>query len=185
MSVEGEGGQVMKKILVLAVAALLAGSVGANAAPITYDFAVNGGPTGPLAGVTASGHFTFDDSVIPPGGGPVNQVGLLTNLDFTWNGIAYDETTANTGTLAFGPTGVLTAFAFGTNCTAASCSVDPADDNSWFVDDIGIVYQIPGVGVFEGSTAQFSLRQVPAPATVLLLGSGLAALGTLAWRRRR
>jgi len=33
----------------------------------------------------------------------VNQANLFTDFAFSWNGIVYDETTANTGKLTFDP----------------------------------------------------------------------------------
>src|SRR5688500_20191625 len=97
------------------VFALVVESSAVQAATITYDLIVDGGDTGPLAGVTVSGFFSFDDSLVPAGGGDVNEAGLLSDLEFTWNGISYDETTANTGSLTFDATGALTSGVFGSD----------------------------------------------------------------------
>ncbi|HET7133656.1 MAG TPA: hypothetical protein VFJ95_15490, partial [Gammaproteobacteria bacterium] len=110
-------------ILGLLGSALLAGPLAGHATPITYDFTVNGGPTGALAGVTASGYFSFDSSIIPAGAGLRGLTGLLTDLAFTWNGIFYDETTANTGSLSFDANGTLTGAIFGTACKPGGCDV--------------------------------------------------------------
>jgi len=94
----------------------------------TYDFTVtlpNFPDSGPLAGTVAAGSLSFDESLIPVSGfGSVNGPGLLTHFSFSWNGIAYDETTANTGSLGFGgwpflgvaKPGELTSYVFGNDC---------------------------------------------------------------------
>lgn len=98
------------------------------ASPVRYDFTLtvpNYPSEGPLAGTIANGSFSFDSSVIPTGGfGNVSQLGLFTDFSLTWNGTAYDQTTANTGSLGFGgypfagvePPGRLTSFVFGNDC---------------------------------------------------------------------
>jgi hypothetical protein len=79
---------------------LLATAAAAGATPITETFTVTA-TGGPLAGTSSTGTFTFDSSIIPSGGGLVNGTGLLTDLSFDWNGTAFDETTAHTGSLSF------------------------------------------------------------------------------------
>ena len=49
------------KILGLLATGLLAQSATVSAATVTYNFFVNGGDLGPLAGVSASGFLSFDD----------------------------------------------------------------------------------------------------------------------------
>src|SRR5262249_33655237 len=97
--------QILSFVAVVALVAPLA----SKASPVTYDFTVNGGSTGPLANVTASGTFTYDSSIIPVGGGADIDSGLLTGVSFTWDGISYDQ--ATTGSLQFHPDGSL----FGVN----------------------------------------------------------------------
>ena len=167
-------------ILGLVVFGLVVESSAVQAATITYDFIVDGGDIGPLAGVTVSGFFSFDDSLVPAGGGDVNEAGLLSELEFTWNGISYDETTANTGSLTFDATGALTSGVFGSDCEAGSCSASINDPNSWFLglgDEIG--YDVGDERLFFGPTT-FSLRAVPEPGTLTLLSLGL--LGLAVWR---
>src|SRR5262245_3086157 len=90
----------------LAVGWLLAAA--AVASPIRYrlSFAPD---TVPIQGAF-SGPFSFDDSIIPAGGGQVIATDLLTGLSFQWNGVAYDETTAFSHWLEFDPAGALSAF---------------------------------------------------------------------------
>ena len=86
----------------------------ADATPVNYTFSVTAGD-GPLAGTTAAGTFSYDtSSIVLNGTNP--STGLLTALNFTWDGITYSQTTANTGLLQFGATGMLTRSLFGTNC---------------------------------------------------------------------
>ena len=170
------------RILGLLVLVLLVDSGALQAATITYDFLVDGGDSGPLAGVTASGFFSFDDSIVPPGAGIVGEADLLSDLEFTWNGISYDETTANTGDLTFDATGALVTGTFGSDCGAGFCGAGISDTNSWFVglaDEF--VYDAGGERLFFGPTS-FSLRSVPEPDTLALLGLGLLGLGVT--RRR-
>jgi hypothetical protein len=54
---------------------------------------------------TQSGHFSFDSSIIPVGGGGLFTTGLLDDLALTWNGVTYDASTANTGDLQFDAAG--------------------------------------------------------------------------------
>jgi hypothetical protein len=98
-----------------------------KAAPITYSFSVTA-TSGLLVGTTEIGNFTYDSSSVVPNG--VNKnIGLLTALNFTWNGIAYDETTANTGFLIFDPAGNLSSGSFGTDCGPGSCGFNPDQAN--------------------------------------------------------
>ena len=119
------------KILSLAAAAVLATPLAAHAKPVTYDFMVNGGGAGPLANVTSSGSFTFDISIIPTGGGLLTGTGLLTGLSFTWDGIFYNQITANTGTLEFNSGGILDGVNFGNSCDAFGACALHGDSHDW------------------------------------------------------
>jgi hypothetical protein len=177
------------RLLGLLALGLLVAPIEATASPITYAFAVNGGPSGPLAGVTSSGHFTFDDSIIPAGGGTLDHANLFTDLAFTWNGISYDENTANTGRLAFDAGGALVPmFFFGSNCAAGVCAGHQGV-NEWFfqVADEGIFFEygIPGVAGIQTGSGSVSLQTsaVPEPGTLVLIGLGLGGIGFT--RRKR
>ena len=100
-------------------------------------------PPGTLAGVTSSGYFSFDDRIIPIGGGTLFQANLLTDLAFTWNLITYDESTANTGMLTFDATGALvpTSF-FGNKCPAGVCGVlHGTNDWAFVISDSGVLFE--------------------------------------------
>jgi hypothetical protein len=132
---------------------LLASSVLAHSTPNTYRFKVNGGYSGPLEGQTAVGSFTFDSSIVPTGGGHLAQMGLLTELSFTWDGVAYNALTANTGSMDFSSTGGPESVIFGDDCNAGTCSASygTADWYIWLQAEqpSNFVYGIPlfGLGV--------------------------------------
>jgi PEP-CTERM motif len=151
-----------------------------EASPITYNFSVTA-TSGPLDGTTASGTFSYDSSSIVPGGGYNLNTGLLTALNFTWDGIFYNETTANTGFLLFDATGTLTNALFGNNCGASGCNVR-IHHEEWYFESLFFGYS-GDAGVFIG-TSTVSLAGVPEPSTLVLLSAGLGGLGLAVLRRR-
>ena len=161
----------------------------AVATPINYDFTVQAS-NGGLAGTTGVGSFSYDSNSIIAGG-KKSAINLLTALDFTFNGIAYDATTANTGFLSFDALGALTGFSFGNNCSAGGCRLRPGSE-SWLVDLKGFAYTArlangrftSGSGPLAFQLAPTSVP-VPEPATLGLFGLGALVLGLFVRARRR
>jgi hypothetical protein len=143
----------------------------AQAAPITYVFTVTA-TQGPLNGSISIGTFTFDTSSITPGA-TNSDPALLTDLDFVWDGITYDETTANTGYLTFDGSGVLTSATFGNFCSPGTCQVTPGSEE-WWVGGTAFDYSVPGATV--GYAGTVTMSQTPEPASILLMISGMVAL---------
>ena len=148
-----------------------------QAAPVTYDFSV-AVMTGPAAGSTAFGHFSYDSASVIAGGGTNSATGLLTNLAFALDGTSYTELTANTGALSFNNLGGLSSFLIGTNCGAGACVVSNGI-TGFGINFAGLSYARAGQpGIFNGSAPTFTLRggAVPEPASwALVLAGGLAA----------
>src|SRR5690348_15999174 len=138
------------KTLLVAAGLALVSMPKAEAIPVEHSFSVTA-TTGPLSGVTQSGTFAYDTNSIVLDGSNLNT-GLLTALNFTWNGIAYDQTTANTGWLAFDATGDLKNVLFGNVCGPGTCSVS-AFTNQWLVIGVAATefdYSTPTNFVFSG-----------------------------------
>jgi len=167
------------KILGFLAIGLLAQSAAVSAATVTYNFFVNGGDLGPLAGVSASGSLSFDDSIVPAGGGPVDDAGVFSDLAFTWNGISYTAAAANTGYLEFDANGKLINGVFGTDCHAGDCSAGIHDPDSWLIS-LGLgsefAYDAGDDERLFFGPVRISLLGVPEPGTLALLGLGVIAL---------
>jgi len=175
---------------IIRLAALLAFAMTAGFAaadPITIGFRV-AVTSGPLNGSTSTGSFTYDSSIVPAGGGIVAATGLLTDVAFMFNGIAFDESTANTGSLTFDASGQLVFALFGTNCGAGLCDLTPGT-NDFLVAAAAsfpgtFAYATPGTQTtFSGDVFLFAFA-VPEPTTLPLSLVGLAVAG-FALRRRQ
>lgn len=164
----------------------------AHAVLVAYDFTVTAN-SGPLNGTSASGSLAFDSALIPAGGGSLSAIGLLSDLDFTWNGITYDETTANTGGLEWDPAGQLIFLAIGSNHIPGSVLI-VAGTSDWGVagapSALTFAYATPEIDsdVFYG-TGTFEPAQgtpaIPEPLTAGLAVFALTSAALAATRRSR
>ena len=173
----------MKRLIAIFALVCCASAGTAQAALLIYDFSVTA-VNGNLAGTSASGSFGFDDAVAPAGA-KTRLTGLLSFLDFTWNGINYTEATANTGAIDRLANGDLEFVMFGTNCFEGTCAVSSRsvgwDFRGGTLNDF--TYSDGQAIGFGTSTIQQRLAQVPEPATWALLGLAFALMGFT--RRRR
>lgn len=176
--------------LALAVATVSIGVVpAAQATQINHNFTLDV-TSGPLAGTVSHGSFAYDDSSIVAGG--YNEAnGLLTALDFSFNGTTYNAGTANTGYLGFDAAGNLTSFVFGNYCDAFSCSVSSGTDQ-WFTNyvegfPVGFNYSTPQFNsIGDGNvTLDSASASVPEPGTFGMVGLGAFMIGLLVCLRRR
>jgi hypothetical protein len=169
--------------LITAAIVLAALPLGAQASWISYAFTVTA-TDGPSTGDVASGTFSFDSTLLDVPNASLQQAGLLTALDFTWNGQAFDATSANTGNIITGAAaGQLALVLFGDDCSPA-CGVSAAQPNDWlvgydFLDGYGVfVYG----GTFVSRDVTFTLLPTPLPPSALLLLSAVGLLGALRYR---
>ncbi len=126
-------------------------AVSVQAIPVNYKFSVTA-TSGPLMGVTAVGTFAFDSSIIPVGGAHVPGAWLLTDLNFTWHGIAYNAATANTGWLDFNSLGYLTGVNFGNNHSAQGTQVDLGQEQWMASTNAAFKYSIlDGSDIWDGT----------------------------------
>jgi hypothetical protein len=122
--------------LLAAVLLLLAVSVAPIKAtagtPAAYEFTVTA-TNGPLAGVTSVGTFSFDPAIASEGDPYVSIAGLFESLSFSWDGVDYDEDSANTGTLGFDADGTVFYALFGTTCgpSGYGCGVNGGIPHEW------------------------------------------------------
>jgi len=162
-------------------AAAVAFAPAAVATPVNYKFTVDV-TSGPLVG-TYNGTFSYDRSSVVVGGYNLAP-GLLTALDFTFNGTTWNAGTANAGDLAFDSNGALDGFLFGNSCFAGACSLG---SNGWVAaaspgSGSFFIYSISGV-IQDFSDMTFAAAAVPEPGSLSLFGFGVLLLGIAARRR--
>lgn len=175
-------GKYMKHLTAIFALACCASISTVQATPIIYDFSVTA-TSGNLAGFSATGSFGFDDTVIPAGTNN-SATGLLSFLDFTWNGIAYTPSTANTGAIWRLADGTLSFAMFGTNCFPSVCSVSAASEGWNFrTGSLNDFSYSDGQTIGFGTATARLRAQVPEPASLALLGLGLGLMGYARQRR--
>ena len=157
--------------------------------PVTYDFTVTA-INGPLTGDVSDGSFSFDSSIVPRGPGVLTGP-LLTSVSFTWDGITYNSSTANTGFLGFNSGGTLAEVVFGNFCSGVGCGSGGGSE-TWVVQGNtagnGFSYSVPSSPFGWNGTVSFSPAMsgtsVPEPSTLGLLGLGLAGIGFMRWSKK-
>jgi hypothetical protein len=174
------------KLAFLALAAAAVSFVpAAEATPVNYNFTVKV-PSGAPAGNVENGSFSYDSgSVVADGFNSAS--GLLTAFNFTFNGMAYDASTANTGLLGFDAAGKLTSFFISSSCILDGCTFAPGTDNfTVSPGSLGFVSSTAASANYGTGDVTYSLAgvSVPEPGTFGLFGFGLLLLGGVAMRRR-
>jgi hypothetical protein len=186
------------KRLAIAAVSALSFTPCAKASIISYDFTVTI-TSGVLNGHVDKGRFSYDSRSIPPS--DVNSAtGLLTALNFTFNGVTYNAHTVNTGSLIFDSADELSNDLFGTNCGPGSCSVDPDAGDEWFVSGASfgyvssrfklgsgdVTYRRVSAGPEPPTWAITAIGSaVPEPSTWAMMLTGFAGLGLAGWRALR
>lgn len=175
------------------------GPAEAQADPITVTFTVFPAPGDPVNTTRSTGSFTFDSSLIPPGGGQVQDVfGLdVMDINFFWSSTLWTTANAGVGELAFSESGSVLAFVLGGMPTGRGIYGWISAPASQVLDDIfarsfagvggaaDITYTNAGVaGSLTGRLVSDSLpAPIPEPTSFLLVATGAAVLARVRSRR--
>lgn len=171
-----------------AALALLTLGLGARAVPLTYAFDLSI-TDGPLTGDTYSGTFSFDDSLVVPGG-TILGTDFFGAFGFVYHGVSYTAANADLIELQWNALGELTDFVIGNLCVgAAGCDILPGVE-SWGMIPSAFAYAVAAdpSATFLSEGPRFRLvgapSPIPEPATLpLLAAAALLALMTQARQR--
>ena len=171
-----------------ALTVIMTTSALASADSVTVHFTAYPDPADVLNTSPSTGMFTYDTSLIPPGGGQLQDPHGLDpsriSISFLWGGAAYDNSNAGVGTLRFAPDGTLEFWAlgglalniFGYTVAPAASVVD-----DFHMNPAGWNYTLNGIaGSFQGRVDADTPSTVPEPSSMILMG----AVGVLLAGRR-
>ena len=190
---------------ILAAISLLSVAGISFATPIYVDFTVK--QTTPFAGTRPgvySGTWSFDDSLVKPGGiYEDSQKGRrLDSFSFEWLGQEWHTVNARLARIEFDEEGQLRSWIIGGTALSGTCGTAvldcvglPAPANDFYLvgtrlepgippPELIAVGVVPGFEDFAQAEGSFRVRQVPEPEPLSLLGGALLAFGVFSRRRR-
>jgi len=186
---------------------VLSAAVTANAKPVYVDFTVKqAAPYGELRPGVYTGSWSFDDSLVKPGGlfEDVYKGRKLDSFSFSWLGQKWRPSDVRLARLEFDGEGKLRSWIIGGtaisggcgNVGALDCVGVPAAATDFYLSATRLEPGIPppelvAVGVRRGSEefteahGSFSVRRtpVPAPSSLPLFGAGLLVLAVFGRKR--